>query len=140
MQKKTKSTRIEKERRLFIIQGWIIEGIQDNIIVKNIVEKTDWGIESVRQAQRLVREAYETWSKIEGVNIERKREMKIARLQQQIKTLKHEYKGTPAGIAAIMMVEKELIKLEGLAMPKQIEINTPIKAIEFRVVRGKDSD
>lgn len=132
---KNRATKIEKEKRLFIVQGWIIEGIQDNLIVKNIVEK--WDLD-VRQAQRYVRDAYDTWKKIEGVNLDMKREMKIAKLQQMIRTLKDEYKGTPAGIQAIMSVEKEIIKLEGLEPDKKIKLEIPeVTAVKFQVVYGK---
>jgi hypothetical protein len=134
MSKQDRATKIEKEKRIFIIQGWIIEGVQDRLIVKNSVER--WGID-IRQAQRYVREAYESWKKIEGVNIDMKREMKIAKLQQMIRTMKEEYKGTPAGISAIMAVEKEIIKLEGLEPAKTINLEMPqVEAIKFKVVYG----
>lgn len=130
-----RATKIEKEKRLFIVQGWIIEGVQDNLIVKNIVER--WELD-VRQAQRYVREAYEKWKKIEGVNIEMKREMKIARYQQLIKSLKEEYKGTPSGIRAIAEVEKRIDLLEGLELPKTIKLEVPeVTAVKFTVIHGK---
>lgn len=134
---KHRATKNEKEKRLFIVQGWIIEGIQDNLIVKNIVEKWDLDI---RQAQRYVKDAYESWKKIEGVKIEMKREMKIAKLQQIVRTLKDEYKGTPAGIQAIMSVEKELIKLEGLEIPKQINVQNSVKPLELVVTDGNNKN
>jgi len=34
---KKRATKNEKEKRIFIVQGWIIEGFQDHIIVKNII-------------------------------------------------------------------------------------------------------
>jgi hypothetical protein len=132
---KNRATKNEKEKRTFIVQGWIIEGIQDNLIVKNIIEK--WDLD-VRQAQRYVKEAYESWKKIEGVKIEMKREMKIAKLQQMVRTLKDEYKGTPAGIQAIMAVEKEIIKLEGLEIPKQINVQNSVKPLELIVTNGNN--
>jgi hypothetical protein len=134
MSKQDRATKIEKEKRLFIVQGWIIEGIQDNIIAKNIVER--WGLD-IRQAQRYVREAYEKWKKIEGINIDMKREMKIAQLKQMIRTMKEDYKGTPAGISAIMAVEDKIIKLEGLEPAKTINLEMPqVEAIKFKVVYG----
>lgn len=135
MSKQDRATKIEKEKRIFIVQGWIIEGVQDHLIVKNVVER--WGLD-VRQAQRYVREAYEKWKKIEGVNIDMKREMKIAKLQQMIRTMKDEYKGTPQGIQAIMAVEKEIIKLEGLEPSKTLTLELPeVAAVKFNVVYGK---
>lgn len=138
MSKKDRCTKIEKENRLFIVQGWIIEGIQDRLIVKKISDM--WQLD-VRQAQRYVRDAYETWKKIEGVNLDMKREMKIADLKQLRRSLKDIYKGTPSGIAAIMAVEKEIIKLEGIELPKTVKLELPeVDAIEFNVVYGKDKD
>lgn len=138
MKEVKKVTKLEKERRLFIVQGWIIEGIQDRLIVKNIINQ--WGLD-VRQAQRYVRDAYDSWKKIEGVNIDMKREMKIAELKQIKRSLKDNYKGTPAGISAIMAVEKEIIKLEGLELPKTLKLEIPdVEAIEFNVVYGKNSN
>lgn len=138
MSKKDRCTKIEKENRLFIVQGWIIEGIQDRLIVKKIIDM--WQLD-VRQAQRYVRDAYDSWKKIEGVNLDMKREMKIAELKQLRRSLKDNYKGTPSGIAAIMAVEKEIIKLEGLELPKTVKLEVPdVDAIEFNVVYGKDKD
>lgn len=134
---KQRATKIEKEKRLFIIQGWIIEGVQDRLIVKNVVDK--YGLD-IRQAQRYVREAYESWKKIEGVNLDMKREMKVAQLKQLVRTLKDEYKGTPQGIQAIMAVEDKIIKLEGLELPKQIQLQNTVPPIEFRIVNGQNSN
>ncbi|WP_445454094.1 hypothetical protein [Flavobacterium sp. 25HG05S-40] len=129
-----RSTKIEKEKRIFIIQGWIIEGVQDRLIVKNAAER--WDID-IRQAQRYVREAYESWKKIEGINIDMKRDMKIAQMKQLVRTLKDEYKGTPAGIQAIMAVEKEIIKLEGLELPKDINLSMDkVTAVKFKVIHA----
>lgn len=134
MAKQNRATLIEKEKRIFQIQGWIIEGVQDRLIVKNAI--TAWDID-VRQAQRYVREAYEKWQKIEGVNIEMKRELKIAELKQIKRSLKDQYKGTPSGISAIMAVEKEIIKLEGIELPKNVIIQAPLKPIEFTIIKNK---
>ena len=133
-----RATKIEKEKRLFIVQGWIIEGVQDRLIVKNVVDR--WGLD-IRQAQRYVKDAYENWKKIEGVNIDMKRELKIAQLKQLIRTLKDEYKGTPAGIQAIMAVEDKIIKLEGIELPKTIKLDLPdVEAVKFNVIYGKSNN
>lgn len=137
MEKKLRCTDVEKTIRLFTIQGWILDGVSDRLIVKQILQQ--WSI-GLRQAERYVKEAYSSWSKIEGVNIEMKRELKIAKLKQDIRSLKSEYKGTPAGIQAIMAVEKELIKLEGLELPKQIHLQTNVPAVEFRVINGQNNN
>jgi hypothetical protein len=130
-------TKQEREKRIFMVQGWIIEGLQDRLIIKNIMQL--WDIE-IRQAQRYVKEAYENWKKVEGVNLDMKREMKIARLQQLVKSLKDQYKGTPAGISAIMAVEKEIIKLEGLELPKKIQLQSSVPPLELRIINGNDNN
>lgn len=135
MSKQDRATKIEKEKRLFIVQGWIIEGVQDHLIVKNIVER--WGL-TVRQAQRYVKDAYENWKEIEGVKVSMKRTLKIARYKQLIKSLKDEYKGTPAGIRAIAEVEKRIDLLEGIEPSKTLTLELPeVAAVKFNVVYGK---
>lgn len=134
---KPKATNIEKEKRLFTIQGWILDGVPDRLIVKQISQT--WNLD-VRQAQRYVKEAYSTWRKIEGVNLDMKRELKISELKQLKRSLTSQHKGTPAGIMAIIRVEKEIIKLEGLELPQQIELQTTIAPIELKIVNGKNSN
>lgn len=113
---KVRATNIEKEKRIFMIQSWIIDGVQDRLIVRQATSM--WNVD-IRQAQRYVAEAYQSWKRIEGVNLEMKKELKIAELKQIKRSLKEEYKGTPAGIQAIILVEKEIIKLEGLEPDKK---------------------
>ncbi|MGV3695514.1 hypothetical protein [Flavobacterium sp.] len=134
---KERATAIEKETRLFTIQSWILDGVPDRLIVKQITQT--WGLD-VRQAQRYVKEAFASWKKIEGVNLDMKRELKIAKLKQDARSLKPEYKGTPAGLRAVNEIEKEITKLEGLELPKQIHLQTKIPPIELRIVNGKDSN
>lgn len=110
-----RATKIELERRVFIIQGWIIEGVQDHLMCKNIVDQWDL---SYRQAQRMVVKAYNNWKKIEGVKVEQKRALAIAKLQQKQRTLKDEFKGTPAGLKVMLDYDKEINKLEGIDLPK----------------------
>lgn len=130
--KEQRATLIEKEKRLFMIQSWILDGVQDRLIIKQI--SVDWNL-SIRQCERYIKDAYEKWKKVEGVNLDMKRELKIAELKQIRRSLKEEYKGTPQGIQAIMLVEREIIKLEGLEPDKNININTGVKPIEFIVVK-----
>lgn len=98
-----------------MIQGWIIEGVQDHLICKKIVE--NYNI-SIRQAQRLIARAYNDWKSVEGINIEQKRNLKIAKLEQKIRSLKTEYQGTPAGLKIQLEYEREIIKLSGIPHPK----------------------
>lgn len=132
--KKLRATAIEKSNRLFTIQGWILEGVPDRLIVKQVIQM--WPI-NLRQAERYVKEAYSNWSQIQGVSIEMKRELKIAELKQLKRSLSHEFKGSPTGIRAIMMVEKEIIKLEGLQLPKKIDITTKGESLNYRPIFGE---
>jgi hypothetical protein len=132
--KKLRATAIEKSNRLFTIQGWILEGVPERLIVKQVTQM--WPID-IRQAERYVKEAYSTWSQIKGVSVEMKRELKIAELKQLKRSLSQEYKGSPAGIRAIMMVEKEIIKLEGIQLPKHIDITTKGESLNYRPIFGE---
>ena len=132
---KPKCTAIEKSNRLFTIQGWILDGVPDRLIIKQIVQT--WNL-SVRQSERYIKDAYSDWAKVEGVSIEMKRELKIAELKQLKRSLSNQHKGSPAGITAIIAVEKEIIKLEGIERPKQLEVQTSVKPIEFTIIKNKE--
>jgi hypothetical protein len=132
--KKLRATAIEKSNRLFTIQGWILEGVPDRLIVKQVIQM--WPID-LRQAERYVKEAYSNWSQIQGVSIEMKRELKIAELKQLKRSLSQEFKGSPSGIRAIMMVEKEIIKLEGIVLPKHVDITTKGESLNYRPIFGE---
>lgn len=131
---KQRATAVEKSNRLFTIQGWILEGVPDRLIVKQILQL--WPID-LRQAERYVKEAYENWKKIEGVNIDMKRELKVDELKQLKRSLSQEFKGSPSGIRAIMMVEKVIIQLEGLEMPKKIDLTTNGESLNYRPIFGE---
>lgn len=109
---------------------WILDDWYAGDIVSSIVNK--WGI-SERQAKRYISEAREKWNLDEEKVIEKKRRQKIESLKKLKRSLKDSFKGTPAGIKAIMSVEKEIIKLENLAPATKIKIGgdpentTPIK-------------
>ena len=110
-----KSSKLEVEKRIFTIQGWIIDGVQDYLILKQA--KTQCNV-SIIQARRYLKKAYENWKGDEELEIDLKRSAKIAELKQMKRSLKEDYKGTPSGIRALMMVEKEIIKIEGLIVRK----------------------
>lgn len=106
-----KSTKIETANRVFTIQGWILNGVQDYLILKNIEQKYNVGR---RQAKNLLQKAYKIWHEDQEATIEQKRSMRIAELQQDIRGMKDEYKGTPRGMAVINSIKKEISKLEAL--------------------------
>lgn len=132
MSKSNRVTKIEKERRIFTVQGWLIDGVHDNLIIKQM--KTEWDL-SLSQAKRYLKAAYSDWKQNEGIEIEDRRATKIAELKQEKRSLRPEYKGTPAGINAIVRLEKLIIKLEGIEPAKKHEIeanvNTVIKPTKY---------
>lgn len=106
-----KSSKIETEKRIFTIQGWILNGVPDYLILKNCV--TEWGI-GERQAKNLVKRAYEVWHENSKIEIEHKRQMKIDELKQAKRNMKEIYKGTPIGMRVLLQYDKEINKLEGI--------------------------
>ena len=118
-----KTNQTTYQQRVFTVQLWIIEGIPSSLIIKKIIEN-GWCEE--RQAKRLLQKARDEWTKIADADMEQRRKIKIIELQQIKRGLKEQYKGTPAGIHAIMVVEKEIIRLEGLAQIPQVAINNTL--------------
>jgi hypothetical protein len=57
-----KSTKIETEKRVFTIQGWIINGVQDYLILKNIEQ--EWGVG--RGNLKFTSKAYKIWHESRG--------------------------------------------------------------------------
>lgn len=112
----TRSTKIETEKRVFTIQGWIITGIADYLILKNIEQQYTVGR---RQAKNLLKKAYESWHQEEEATIEQKRALRIAELKQDIRSMKDIYKGTPQGMAVVNNIKKEISKLEALYPEKK---------------------
>ncbi|SHJ20684.1 hypothetical protein SAMN05443429_11239 [Cruoricaptor ignavus] len=140
-----KATKIESEKRLIQVQYWIIDGVQDGVILQQM--QTQWKIK-IRQARNYLREAYQRWKSDENITVELKRAAKIAELKQLKRSLKENYKGTPMGIRAIMDVEKEIIKLENITPPKKVEVtgadggalqvDTTLKAVEVYEIPPPD--
>lgn len=117
--KKARADKQEFEKRLLAVQVWIIESVPSSLIIKQIIDK-GWSM-SVRHAQRMLTAARHKWVEHESDNITQKRQLKIQQLKQLIRSLQEKYKGTPEGIRAIVAVEKEIIKLEGIAAPLKME-------------------
>lgn len=102
-------SKLDKQKRIQKVQQWIIDGLQEEKIRQKIAKK--WNI-STRQAKRYIHDAYHAWKVDADIDMETRRQAKIAELKQLKVGLKSEYKGTPAGIRAIMQVEKQIIRLE----------------------------
>lgn len=112
-----RSTAIETERRVFTIQGWIIAGVPDYLILKNIEQQfqnADGKYLGRRQAKVLLQKAYKIWHEDQEATIEQKRSLRIAELKQDIRNLKDEFKGTPRGMQVVNQIKKEISKLEDL--------------------------
>lgn len=109
---KNRTNKLEYEKRIFTIQGWIVEGIQTALIIRSILENK-W-CESKRHAERMLKAATDLWTEGPTLEIEKKRKIKVAQLEQQKRTMKESFKGTPAGMRAILAIDKEIILLEGL--------------------------
>ncbi len=119
-----KASNIEAEKRVFTIQGWIIDGVQDYLIIKQAT--THWNISS-RQAKRYLKTAYENWKSDGEISIEMKRASRIADIKQDIRTLDEKFKKTPQGLKYILDAKKELNKLEDLYPAKKIQLSGDVE-------------
>ena len=112
-----KSSKLETERRIFTIQGWIVSQVPDYLILKYVEQqfKNKEGNSLSRvQSKSLIRRARELWCQDEKATIEQKRTMAIDGLKQDLRSMKDAYKGTPQGMTAINNIKKEIHKLEAL--------------------------
>jgi len=115
---------VEYEKRIRIIQEWIIDDWPYTDVVNQIIAK--WGIQE-RQAKRYIKDARERWVADEKEHIDKLRSMKVMSLKKLKRSLQEKYKGTPLGINAVLNVEKELIKLQGLEPVKKIQLDANVK-------------
>jgi hypothetical protein len=118
---KVRTDKTEYLKRIYTIQGWIVEGIQSALIVRQILNN-NW-CSSQRHAERMMKAARDLWTEIPEAELEQKRKIKIAELQQYKRSLKDQYKGTPAGIRALVAIDKEIILLEGMRKAVKMELS-----------------
>lgn len=112
-----RSSKLETEKRVFTIQGWIINGVPDYLILKNIEQQfvnKDGEYIKRRQSKVLLQKAYKIWHDEQEATIDQKRSLRIAELKQIVRSMSEQHKGTPNGIRAVNQVLKEINKLEGL--------------------------
>lgn len=117
-----KSSKLEMDRRIFTIQGWIVNGTPDYLILKNIEEKfkNNLGVNVCRKtAKNLLKRAYEVWCRDQAATIEQSRIMMIAGLEQDIRNMKESYKGTPQGMSVVNSIKKEISRLKDLYPAKR---------------------
>lgn len=112
-----RSSKLETEKRVFTIQGWIINGLPDYLILKNCQEKfsnKEGDFLSRSQSKKLIQKAYQTWHQSEEASIEEKRSLTISSLKQDVRNMTSEFKNTPQGMAVLLNYKKEINKLEAL--------------------------
>lgn len=98
---------------------WILEGWPTGDMLTQIVAK--WSVSS-RQASRYLAEARIGWHLTEKEKLEHQRELKIAALNKLKRTLGAEHKATPSGVRTILLIERELIMLQGLRPPDKVKL------------------
>lgn len=137
----SKSTKLEYENRIFTIQGWIIDGVPDYLIEKQIEQK--WGLKKCQKG-RYIKEAYTRWAKDKEIDISERRDARIAELQQMIRDMSPEFKKTPKGISVMLNVKKEISKLEALYPIRKLQIagdnDNPIKVQHSTLSEQQEKD
>lgn len=112
-----RSSKLETEKRVFTIQGWIISGVPDYLILKNIEQQfvnKDGNYISRRQSKVLLQKAYRIWHEEQEATVEQKRALKIAELKQDVRSMDAKFKNTPQGMAVLLNYKKEINKLEAI--------------------------
>ncbi len=118
MAKKGSSPDLEVQKRLRYVMEWVIEDWPYHDIIAQI--RKQWEV-SERTATRYIAKAKALWIEKAEADLQEKRLLTIERLKKHKRTLKEQYKGTPAGLFALMAIEKEIIKLEIPVGPIKIE-------------------
>lgn len=117
--KRTRVTKIEKDKRVQVVQEWIIKGHQDNRIIRDIVKK--WDISS-RQAHRYLKDAYDSWKPDQERSIEVDRAAAIARLQKIALDMERKHAKTPKGVNSLLAVERQIHRLKNLMPARQVHV------------------
>lgn len=111
--------KVELAKRIRTVQEWLIDDWSPGDITMQIMTKWSLG---ERQAKRYIAKAKAKWEENEEEKIEAKRLRKINKLQKLGRTLQDRWKGTPAGIQAVLRVEREIISLEGIRPAARVEL------------------
>jgi hypothetical protein len=106
-----KSDKIEKEKRIRIVQEWILQDHLTSDIVNNCVAK--WGV-CERQAMRYIADANKAFAKITEKRLERRLNYHIQRRNKLLRDLEEKSKKTPAGIGVQLDILQDIAKLEKL--------------------------
>jgi hypothetical protein len=104
--------KIEFEKRLTTILGWVYDGAPSALIVGNIEQK-GWA-KSERHAYMLLKKAKERMVKYDDDTQEQKRRQRVQELKMRIRTLGASYRDTPSGLRVILQYERLIAQIEGL--------------------------
>lgn len=115
-----KIDKVEFEKRIRIVQEWILEDQAYTDMVVAIMQK--WSLED-RQAKKYIKLARDKWVDQEQVVVDQKRRLRIEGLKKLKRSLKDLYKGTPSGIDALLKIDKEISKLEGIYPAAKLELS-----------------
>ena len=128
------NTPIDKVLVIRTIMEWMIDDYSMGDIVAQTIKK--WGFDEI-QANKLLVESIHAWGQNEKENNEQKRLRKIESLKKLKRWMKEIHKGTPAGVNAILAIEKELYKLESLG--KQPDAKVVAKGKENKLSVKEDA-
>lgn len=131
-----KSDSVEYEKRIRIVQEWLIDDWATVDIKAEI--KRRWELSDV-QARKYIYKARDRWEEREDEKLEKKRRRKVESLKKLKRTLKPEYVGTPKGINATLNVDKEINKLEdlypALKMENDVRVLRPLFSDEDELLK-----
>lgn len=133
---KNRPSKAEFAKRLLTIQGWMIDGNPSSLIVQQVLLK-EW-VKSERHAYILLEKARKEWIKYEDDNLDEKRKLKIQEFKNRIRGIRAAGQGSIQSERLILLYEKEIIKLEGIAFmtvkqfpnhgKKETDVVIPVKA------------
>lgn len=109
-----KCDKVESERRVRIVQEWILQGYATSDIVAQL-ERT-FNI-SQRQAYKYYRKAFEEFKKSNVSSIEEKRAYHLALRRKLLKGLKEQ--DTPRGARAALRIADSMARIDGIAVSTQ---------------------
>jgi|GEM_PF-1776484 len=124
-----KTSKIELQKRIRIVQEWILQDYVTTDIITECVKK--WDITD-RQAYRYLWAANRFFEERDKLTAERKKAYYIARKKKLLRDMNPEEKKTAAGVAAVNRVLDSMAKLDGLT-PETLKVvgdpERPIKTI-----------
>lgn len=117
------SSTIEYLTRVNKVQGWILQDIPVDLMLRQM-DQLGWG--SLTTRYKILGEARDRWIRNLDQDTDTLVKLKLVELQERKRTLKEEYRGTPAGIKALNEIDKMIIDLLGLNKPIQVRVKNEI--------------